>query len=67
MQILNPKPQTLPHDKSKLGYCSSTSKIHKEDRKVCFVYTLDTLPSFPLSSSIILYSYTINLLVSILF
>ncbi|KAJ1375379.1 TPX2, C-terminal, partial [Sesbania bispinosa] len=37
-QILNVKPQTLPHNKSKLGsnanISSSTSKTHKDDRKV---------------------------------
>lgn len=38
LQILNVKHQTLPHNKSKLGFTmsSSTSKTNKEDRKVCF-------------------------------
>ncbi|KAK2434701.1 hypothetical protein P8452_31770 [Trifolium repens] len=49
-QILNPKPQTLPHDKSKLGYCSSTSKIHKEDRKVYVRETPKTPASAPFVS-----------------
>ena len=36
---MNVKHQTLPHNKSKLGLTvsTSTSKSHKEDRKVCFV------------------------------
>ncbi|KEH30703.1 targeting protein for Xklp2 protein [Medicago truncatula] len=48
-QILNLKPQTLPHDKSKLGYSSSTSKTQKEDRKV---YVRDTpkTPAAPFKS-----------------
>lgn len=39
LQILNVKHQTLPHDKSKLGFTlsSSTSKTNKGDRKVCLV------------------------------
>lgn len=48
-QILNLKPQTLPHDKSKLGYSSSTSKTQNEDRKV---YVRDTpkTPAAPFKS-----------------
>ncbi|TKY66829.1 TPX2 protein [Spatholobus suberectus] len=44
-QILNVKHQTLPHDKSKLGLTvpSSTSKTHKEDRKV-YVRETPTTP-----------------------
>ena len=50
-QILNLKPQTLPHNKSKLGYSSSTSKILKEDRKVYVRETPTTSASAPFVST----------------
>lgn len=51
-QILNVKHQTLPHNKSKLGLTvsSSTSKIHKEDRKVYVRETPTTPASVPFVS-----------------
>lgn len=47
VQILNPKPQTLPH-KSKLGntgmHSSTAIKTQKEDRKVCAFHHSLTIP-----------------------
>ncbi|CAI8617418.1 unnamed protein product [Vicia faba] len=48
-QILNLKPLTLSHDKSKLGYSSSTAKTHKVDRKV-YVREPKTAPPAPFVS-----------------
>ncbi|KAL9297734.1 hypothetical protein ACSQ67_023630 [Phaseolus vulgaris] len=51
-QILNVKHQTLPHDKSKLGFTlsSSTSKTNKGDRKVYVRETPTTPASVPFVS-----------------
>ncbi|XP_027191283.1 protein TPX2 [Cicer arietinum] len=49
-QILNVKPQTYPHNKSKLGYSSSTSKTLKEDRKTYVRETPKTPASAPFVS-----------------
>nr|KYP58808.1 hypothetical protein KK1_014230 [Cajanus cajan] len=51
-QILNVKHQTLPHNKSRLGLTasSSTSKPHKEDRKVYVRETPTTPASVPFVS-----------------
>ncbi|CAK8577038.1 unnamed protein product [Lathyrus sativus] len=48
-QILNLKPRILSHDKSKLGYSSSTTKTHQEDRKV-YVREPKTAPPAPFVS-----------------
>ncbi|RZB75431.1 protein TPX2-like isoform X3 [Glycine soja] len=51
-QIMNVKHQTLPHNKSKLGLTvsTSTSKSHKEDRKVYVRETPATPASVPFVS-----------------
>ncbi|CAJ1978904.1 unnamed protein product [Sphenostylis stenocarpa] len=51
-QILNVRHQTLPHDKSRLGFTvpSSTSKTQKEDRKVYVRETPTTPASVPFVS-----------------